>query len=158
MNSSAWARPRLKAHLSAQVVGPEQVLLLSEECSYLVAGAACVAVVPYLDGQSSLADIVAATADRISFSDCVYAVSKFHRSGHLADGDQTVSGPDRPLAALWESQGLTAEEANARQQAASVVVTTVGSSQTYQWSLRCGPLAYGSGHPVRPSSSTSPPT
>ncbi|MET9588144.1 TOMM precursor leader peptide-binding protein [Streptomyces sp. NPDC006539] len=128
MHSPAWVRPRLKAHLTARVVGTEQVLLLAEDRNYLVHGAACAAVMPYLDGQRSIANIVEATADRISFSDCLRAVSKLYRSGHLVDGSEP--GLDRGQTALWESQGLTVGEANARQHTATVTVTSIGGIAT----------------------------
>jgi bacteriocin biosynthesis cyclodehydratase domain-containing protein len=110
-------RPRLKAHLIPRVVPPDRVFLVAESGHYLVHGAAAAAIVDLLDGTRTVPEIAEAVAGTVSFGEVLFAISKFQRFGHLADGDP---GHDAGLAALFDSQGLEPPAA-----AAALAATTV---------------------------------
>ena len=98
-------KPRLKAHLTAEVVGADRVFLLAEDRHYLVSGAPAVKVVPYLDGTHTVADIAIALAAEQSLPQTMAAVRKFDQLKHLADCQ-----PELPAAelAFWEGLGVDA--------------------------------------------------
>jgi len=116
-------KPRLKAHLVPRVVGEDRVFLLAEEGYFLVQGKGAVAVLPFLDGRHTVAELAAATADQVSFTDTVFALSKFQRFGHLAEGDP---GPDVRRTAAWDARGVDADAAEERLRTATVGLTVVG--------------------------------
>ncbi|WP_405151409.1 TOMM precursor leader peptide-binding protein [Sphaerisporangium sp. NBC_01403] len=96
-------RPRLKAHFAAQVVEGSKVFLLAEGQHYLIKGAECVKVLPYLDGRHTIADIAAALGTELSLTQVIIAIRKFDALGHLADG--RPDWPDSTLA-YWDAQGI----------------------------------------------------
>jgi oxazoline/thiazoline synthase len=116
-------RPRLKAHLVPRVVPPDRVFLLAESGHYLVHGAAAAAIVDLLDGTHTVPEIADAVADAATLGEVLFAISKFQRFGHLADGPS----PSEPgLLALFDSQGLEPSAAAAALRKATVDVILAG--------------------------------
>lgn len=116
--------PRFKAHLVPQVVGSDRVFLVAEEGHYLVQGKAVPEVVPFLDGTHTIAEIAQKLSDRFTLGEVVFAISKFQRFHHLAEGPV---GTDRATVAYWEAQGVDAAEAARRLDEAQVEITSVGA-------------------------------
>ncbi len=65
---------RLKPHLAAHVVSPEEVALLGESGRYALRGKVYAAVVPLLDGKRSDDDIAARLRGRIAPELVYYAL------------------------------------------------------------------------------------
>ena len=116
--------PRFKAHLVPQVVGSDRVFLVAEEGHYLVQGKAVADVVPFLDGTHTVAEIAQKLSDRFTLGEVVFAISKYQRFNHLAEGPV---GTDRASVAFWEAQGVDAAEAARRLSEAQVEITSVGA-------------------------------
>ncbi|MEU0936878.1 TOMM precursor leader peptide-binding protein [Embleya sp. NPDC005971] len=116
--------PRLKAHLVARAFGSDRVFLVCEDGHYLVQGKAVTAVLPYLDGTHTIAEIAEKLAERFTMGEVVFAVSKFQRFGHLVDG---AVGEDRAVAAAWEGLGLDTATALRRLGAARIEVAALGA-------------------------------
>jgi oxazoline/thiazoline synthase len=116
--------PRFKAHLVPQVVSPDRVFLVAEERHYLVQGKAVADVVPFLDGTHTIAEIAQKLSDRFTLGEVVFAISKYQRFNHLAEGPV---GTDRAAVAYWEAQGLDAAEAAKRLGEAQVEIVSVGA-------------------------------
>ncbi|MDI5973536.1 TOMM precursor leader peptide-binding protein [Streptomyces sp. SL13] len=116
--------PRFKAHLVPQIVGPDRVFLVSEEGHYLVQGKAVAEVALLLDGTHTIAEMAEKLSDRFTLGEVVFAVSKFQRFRHLAEGP---IGTDRAAVAFWEAQGVDAGEAARRLDEARVEITSVGA-------------------------------
>ncbi|GAA1261617.1 TOMM precursor leader peptide-binding protein [Kitasatospora nipponensis] len=115
-------RPRLKAHLSPQVLG-DRVFLITEDRHYVVQGGPAVQVLAFLDGRHTLADIVEKLDGALSFAGVLGALAKYQRFGHLADGRPDL--PEAQLAA-WDARGLDPETAVRALAAAPVAVVTAG--------------------------------
>src|SRR6266487_4755591 len=100
-------RPRLKAHFTATVVDGTKVFLVAEDQHYLVRGAGPVAVLLYLDGRHTVAEIAMELSSSRSLPEVLLAVRRYQAAGHLADGR-----PDLPEPALahWDALGLDAAE------------------------------------------------
>jgi oxazoline/thiazoline synthase len=116
-------RPRLKAHLVPRVVPPDRVFLLAESGHYLVHGAAAAAIVGLLDGTHTVPEIAIAVADTCTLGEVLFAISKFQRFGHLADG---LSGQDPGMTALFDSQGVEPAAAAAALRSTTVEVIRTG--------------------------------
>jgi ribosomal protein S12 methylthiotransferase accessory factor len=117
-------KPRLKANLVPRVVGRDRVFLLAENGYYLVQGEAAVAIVPYLDGTYTPAEIVEAVSGQVSFSDVILTLSKFQRFGHLVESP--VIAGDRRATAAWDERGIDPSAATGRLAGATVSLTAVG--------------------------------
>src|SRR5450432_1771995 len=121
-------RPRLKAHLVPRVVPPDRVFLVAESGHYLVHGAAAAAIVGLLDGTHTIPEIAEAVADSVPFTDVLFAITKYERFGHLAEGAPgTEVSLDPALTALFDSQGIEPETAAAVLRATSVEVILAGA-------------------------------
>ena len=112
--------PRLKANFAVEVVDGEKVFLLAEDQHILVQGRGPAAVVPYLDGQHTIAQIAQLVGSKLSLAATLAAIGKFDAFGQLADGL-----PDLPRAQLayWDALGVdpAAAAARLRQSAVRVV-------------------------------------
>jgi ribosomal protein S12 methylthiotransferase accessory factor len=121
-------RPRFKAHLTVRVVGTDKVFLVAEDGHHLVRGEAAAAVVPYLDGHHTTAQIVDRVRGRVSFADCVAALTSYHRFGHITG---TLDGAlSRPIAAAWEARGVDPTMAAERLAHGQVRLAVVGAVDT----------------------------
>jgi oxazoline/thiazoline synthase len=118
-------RPRLKAQLVPRVVPPDKVFLLAESGHYLVHGAAAATIVGLLDGTRTVPEIAEAVAGSFTLGDVLFAVSKFQRFGHLADGATATGDPG--LTALFDSQGLDPAAAATALSEATVEVIVAGA-------------------------------
>src|SRR4029079_18294941 len=95
--------PIFKAHLRVDVLPGEGVLLLSEEASGALYGAAYEKIVPLIDGQHSTDDIVDALVDQVEPARVYYVLSGLEAKGYLSEAT-----PDVPqsVAAFWNSMGI----------------------------------------------------
>src|SRR5581483_5298141 len=91
-------RPRLKAHLSAHAVPPDELFLLGDDRHHLIESKAAVQLMPLLDGRRTTAQIALELSKGLSFAEVMGALAALERSGHLADGNGVV-----PQAAWWEA-------------------------------------------------------
>jgi oxazoline/thiazoline synthase len=119
--------PRIKAHLSAEVVGTSKVFLVAEDHHYLVQGEASVRVLPYLDGKHTVGEIASALSNVVSLPEIIFAVRKYDMFGHLADGRPDL--PDRELA-YWDALGVDPAAAADLLRSARLPVVVVGDVAT----------------------------
>jgi len=115
-------KPRLKAHVVAEIVGDSKVFLLAEDQYYIVSGTAPVKVLPFLDGTRTVAEICGELAGEVPLQQVVAAIRKFTSLGQLANG--TAENADRGEVAYWDSLGV--DPAAAADRLASSTVTLVG--------------------------------
>jgi len=116
-------KPRLKAHLTPFVVDHDLAFLVAEQRHYLLQGKASAAVMPYLDGQHTIGEIVCALAGEVPFAEILCTVSELDRAGHLVDGN---GWPDRRVLAAWDGKGLDPARAADSLRSATIAVTAIG--------------------------------
>lgn len=75
--------PRLKDDLSAAVIGPTLVVLLSDVESWNLEGPVYPRLVPLLDGSRSVADLVEVLRGSVSVAEALAALAILGRAGHL---------------------------------------------------------------------------
>lgn len=114
-------RPRLKAHLSAHVVEPDEVFLLGDDRQHLIESRAAALLVPLLDGKRTSAQIVLELSSAAPFLEVMGALAALESGGHLADGND-----HSPEAAWWESAGFDAGAAADAVASVRVVVHAIG--------------------------------
>jgi ribosomal protein S12 methylthiotransferase accessory factor len=136
---------RLKSHLSAVPVGPDVVVVMGEEQSYVVSGAATAVVAGHLDGRYSVGELLAAAADRVAPAQAYLALTRFGELGCLTADD--LPEPDARQVAFWESYGLTADEARTRLATRSVLLIALG--RTEEAAARTAEMLAASGIRVR---------
>lgn len=112
-------RPRLKANLVAEIIDGDRIFLVADDQHHMVRGAAPVAVLPYLDGTLTIADIAEQLAGRVSPMQVFAAIRRFDAAGHLADGRSDM--PEREIA-FWDAQGIDPAVVASRLAGATVTV------------------------------------
>jgi bacteriocin biosynthesis cyclodehydratase domain-containing protein len=115
-------RPRLKAHFRAVVDG-ENVFLAAEDRHFLVQGRGAVAILPYLDGQHTIADIAVSLRAEVAPPDILRAVRRYEMYDALANGRPAL--PQAELA-YWDALGVDAVNQAGALGPAPVTVLTVG--------------------------------
>ena len=117
-------QPRLKAHFSAEIVDGSKVFLVAEDEHYLIQGTGAVKVLPYLDGQHTVAQIAEALASELSLAATVGAIRRFAAYDVLAEGPGPLPGGEL---AFWDALRDPAADPAARA-TASVEVVAVGAA------------------------------
>jgi ribosomal protein S12 methylthiotransferase accessory factor len=117
-------RPRLKANFRA-VVNSENVFLAAEDRHFLVQGRGAVAILPYLDGRHTIADIAISLRAEVDPSDILRAIRRYGMYDALADGRPTL--PEAELA-YWDALGGDAARQAGALAAVPVTVLTVGGA------------------------------
>src|SRR5689334_24735428 len=115
-------RPRLKAHFRV-VASAEEVFLTAEDRHYLVTGPGAAAVLPYLDGRHTVADIAVALSGAVAPANVLRTVGKYAAHGTLAEGRPTL--PEAELA-YWDALGVGDASQIAALSAASATVLSIG--------------------------------
>lgn len=97
---------RLKPHLSAHVMSPEEVALLGESTSFALRGKVYAAVVPLLDGKQDKNAIAARLHGKIAPELVYYALGELEAKDYA-----TAVGPgemDAASDAWWSGRGVSA--------------------------------------------------
>jgi ribosomal protein S12 methylthiotransferase accessory factor len=121
-SSFAFEYPRLKADRKVDIV-EDDVFLTVEGRHFVVDGKAAAAVLPFLDGTRSIAEIAESLAATHSLGDVLSAVGRFGAFGHLVEGPV---GDDRAAAAWWDQLDIGDLMARTRLARQDVVVHGVG--------------------------------
>lgn len=117
--------PAFKGHLHAQVMPGEGVLVLSEDVTSVLYGAAYEKIAPLVDGVRSTDDIVDALNGQVDAATVYYAIGQLARKGHLVEASTTV---EPAFAAFWHAQGVSPDDALAALQRSKVAVQFAGSA------------------------------
>jgi oxazoline/thiazoline synthase len=110
---------RLKHHLAAHVVSPEEVALLGESGRFVLRGKVYAAIVPMLDGQTGDDEIVARLSGRFSPALVYYALGELETKGYAQAAEP---GPTDPAGAAWWSGHEVAPDVAARLSPSSMPV------------------------------------
>jgi bacteriocin biosynthesis cyclodehydratase domain-containing protein len=128
-------RPRLKAHLSAHVVEPDELFLLGDDRQHLIESRAAVLIAPLLDGTRSVPEIAMELGSQVPFAEVMGAIAALERGGHLAEG----GGAEPPALAWWEADDAdagAAAESLANLSVSVVVAGEVSEAETIAAALR----------------------
>ncbi len=115
-------RPKLKDHLHYEIVPPGNVFILSEESNSVLTGAAYPHLLPYLDGQHTMADLFTLLADKLPGPQLYYVLRQLEKEGYLVDGEPAGTPPAADLAPYCYALDLDAQAATERRQQARITV------------------------------------
>ena len=119
-----FKRPRLKEHLTSEVVGDARAFVIGEDRSVLLEGAAIVAMLPLLDGWHTFDEIVAELDGRYAVTDLFRAQRKLEALQLLADGRPDLPEPEL---AYWDATDVDATLVADKIPASVVAVVPVGN-------------------------------
>ncbi|GAB1543538.1 TOMM precursor leader peptide-binding protein [Scytonema sp. NUACC21] len=129
-------KPQLKNNFKVEIVEQETIFLISERNSFLLRGRLYQLLIPLLNGQHSVDDIVdkilphllpeqASTQEIIATSANVYyALMQMEQQGYIVESDNSLSST---LAVFCETLNVSPKEANQRLQTTKVAIKTFGS-------------------------------
>ena len=128
-------RPRLKANLTTKIGAADRVFLIAEDRHVVIQGRGPVAILPYLDGHHTIAQIAEAVGDELSLPETIGAIRKFQLFGRVADGYPDL--PDDEIA-YWDAAIVTA----AKQMGCQTVYSEdLNSGQNYDGVTVINPFA-----------------
>ena len=121
------SKPRFKHSYEVKSVGPKHTFLLNEHRSFVLEGEVYPLLVPLLDGQHTIDDILSAIDGQIPFQKVIYALHVLEQKGHLVEGDDPLPAE---MSAFWNYLDVEGAEADRRLREAQVVVRAVGDVTT----------------------------
>lgn len=123
-----FRKPRLKAHLRADVALPDLVVLRSEDGHEVFAGRLIPLLLPYLDGTHTESEIADALAGRANILDVQFGLSLLAEKSCVVEGDVALLATD--LAVFRDSAGLDAEIFSSQVRATAVEIVALGALST----------------------------
>ena len=116
-------QPQFKPHFQVETVDSDGVFLLSETGTVMLGGRLPKLLVPLIDGQRSVDEIVNELAGHASAAQVYYALLELERQGYLIEGAMPLG---RTEAAWWSAQGIDPRTASQRLAESSVAVVALG--------------------------------
>src|ERR1700730_10011543 len=124
----AVERARRKANVTAKVDADDRIFLIAENRHVVIAGRGPVAVLPYLDGRHTIAQIAEAVGAELSLPQTIAAVLKFQAFGRLAEGYPEL--PEHEIA-YWDAKDIDPGQAKAALRAATISVVGLDSASEH---------------------------
>ena len=116
--------PRLKSHLTIEVLSKDRAFVVGEDRSVMLEGAAQVALPAVLDGTRTVPEVAGALAAQgIAIRDVFVGLRKLEILGLIAEGRPDIA--ERELA-YWDASDVDASRVASELPAARVAVLTVG--------------------------------
>jgi ribosomal protein S12 methylthiotransferase accessory factor len=117
-------RPKLKDHLHYEIVPPGNVFILSEDKQSVLTGAAYKHLVPYLNGQHTVGELMGLLADRLPGPQLYYVLHQLQKDGYIVDADGAVSPH---IAPYCYALNIDAQTASQRHQQSHITLKSMDS-------------------------------
>ena len=118
-------RPKFKDCYHVEVLEPDTVFLLTETTYNVLTSRIHKSLVPLLDGQRTLSDLITLLDGKVSPPELFYALNQLTKAGYLAEYDGTLSSEE---AAFWYLLGIDAQSVQQRLHQTSVSVKALGKA------------------------------
>lgn len=120
-------KPKFKRYFRVETCEPEGVFLLSENRYFLLKGQIYQKLVPLIDGQHTVNDIIGCLQKQATAPEVYYALMLLEKQGHLIENDDPLP---IEVAAFCEtlSETLNVDTAAHRLQTTTVAIHTVGAT------------------------------
>lgn len=118
-------KPIFKPHFHVEPVQGEGIFLLTENGHTVLTGRIYEMVVPLINGQRSLDEIVDCLSEQLSPAKAYYAVSLLEKKGYLME-NQNCQIPD--MSAFWTANGLDPAKAENRLKTTPISISSIGSN------------------------------
>lgn len=120
-------QPKFKSYFQVEVVPSVGVFLLSESDYYILTGELYEQLVPLINGDRSVDEIVATMSDRVAVAEIYYALMLMEQKGYIVENTETVS---TEVKAFLDFLSVAPQEANHRLQSTEVSITALGNLTT----------------------------
>ncbi|MFB2923764.1 TOMM precursor leader peptide-binding protein [Aerosakkonema funiforme] len=116
--------PQIKPHFRVEIIEPKNVYLLSEYATYALTGGLYCQIIPLLNGQHTLEEIIQKLDGQVVPEHIDYVLDRLDAKGYLTDAAHSLS---REAAAFWSMLGVDPQAVSEQLPQTQVFVTTVGS-------------------------------
>lgn len=121
MNSTK--NPQIKPHFRVEIIEPKQVYLLEENSTHALTGSLYCQIVPLLNGENSLQDIIQKLDGQVPPEYIDHVLQRLQAKGYLTEAAPDLS-PE--IAAFWSALGIDPPTAAQSLQQAKIALTAVG--------------------------------
>lgn len=116
-------RPIFRPSFEVKVVRPKQVFLLNEHRFFVLEGEVYPLLVPLLDGEHSMEDILIEIGNQAPFQKVLYALDLLEKKGYIVESDDTFP---LSVSAFWDYMNLDLQAVADRLRDASLCIKAVG--------------------------------
>ena len=95
--------PQIKPHFRVEIVEPKNVYLLSEYATYALTGVLYCQILPLLNGQHTLEEIIQKLDGQVAPDHIHYVLDRLHEKGYLTDAAHSLTPQ---AAAFWSLLGV----------------------------------------------------
>ena len=116
--------PQIKPHFRVEIIEPKNVYLLSEYATYALTGGLYCQILPLLNGQHTLEEIVQKLDGQVPQEHIEYVLDRLFEKGYLTDAAHSLT---REVAAFWSLLGVDPQVVSEQLLHTQVLITTVGA-------------------------------
>lgn len=118
-------KPKFKDHFHVEIVPPHNVFLLTENKYWVLTDPIHQHLVPFLQGEHTLSEILSQLDGRILAPQVYYVLQQLESRGYITEASQAIP---REIGAFWESLGISSAVAMQRLQETPVYVSAIGKT------------------------------
>jgi bacteriocin biosynthesis cyclodehydratase domain-containing protein len=116
--------PQIKPHFRVEIVAPKNVYLLSEYATHALTGSLYCQILPLLNGQHTLEQIIQKLDGQIPPDHIHYVLDRLYEKGYLTDAAHSLT---REAAAFWSLLNVDPQVVSEQLPHTQVFITTVGT-------------------------------
>ena len=116
--------PQIKPHFRVEIVEPKNVYLLSESATHALTGSLYCQILPLLNGQHTLEQIIQKLDGQIPPDHIHYVLDRLYEKGYLTDAAHSLT---REAAAFWSLLNVDPQVVSEQLPHTQVFITTVGT-------------------------------
>lgn len=116
--------PQIKPHFRVEIVEPKNVYLLSEYATYALTGSLYCQILPLLNGQHTLEEIIQQLDGQVPPDHIHYVLDRLYEKGYLTEAAHSLT---REAAAFWSLLGVDPQAVSNQLLHTQVLITTVGA-------------------------------
>jgi ribosomal protein S12 methylthiotransferase accessory factor len=116
--------PQIKPHFRVEIVEPKNVYLLSESATHALTGSLYCQILPLLNGQHTLEDIIQKLDGQVPPAHIHYVLDRLYEKGYLTNADHSLT---REAAVFWSLLNVNPQVVSEQLPQTQVFVTTVST-------------------------------
>lgn len=116
--------PQIKPHFRVEIVEPKNVYLLSEYSTYALTGTLYCQILPLLNGQYTIGEIIQKLDGQVAPEHIEYVLDRLNAKGYLTDAAHDLT---REAAAFWSLLNVAPQMVGDQLPHTQVLVTAVGA-------------------------------
>ncbi|MEH2335250.1 TOMM precursor leader peptide-binding protein [Nostoc sp.] len=116
--------PQIKPHFRVEIVEPKNVYLLGEYATYALTGSLYCQIIPLLNGQYTLEEIIQKLDGQVAPEHIEYVLDRLDAKGYLTDAAHSLKSE---AAAFWSLLGVDPQVVSDRLPNTQVLIKTVGA-------------------------------